>query len=104
MISPAEAEKLIQANLTTSLREDCPLSAAHGRVLRQDLIADRHLPPFDRVTMDGYALRSVALARGIRTFRIEGTQAAGMRAFALGEADDSCIEVMTGAVLPEGAD
>jgi molybdopterin molybdotransferase len=104
MLSPAEAEKLIIDNLTGFLREDCPLSAAHGRVLRQDLVADRDLPPFDRVTMDGYALRFEALARGTRKFRVEATQAAGMRAFTLGDRDDACVEVMTGAVLPAEAD
>jgi molybdopterin molybdotransferase len=62
------------------------------------------LPPFDRVTMDGYALRSSALRDGVRSFRVEALQAAGMRAFKLGPADDACIEVMTGALVPEGAD
>jgi len=54
--------------------------------------------------MDGFALRASALAEGIRTFRIEGTQAAGMIAQKLGGATDGCIEVMTGAVLPVDAD
>ena len=54
--------------------------------------------------MDGYALRAAALAAGTTTFRIERVQAAGMRAFKLGAAVDACIEVMTGAVLPVGAD
>jgi len=104
MLTPAEAEKKIREHLAPLLREDCPLALAHGRILRMDLVADRDLPPFDRVTMDGFALRSAAWAAGTRVFRIEGTQAAGMRAFALNERDDACIEVMTGAVLPEGAD
>ena len=104
MLTPAEAEKLILENLTPFHSEDCPLASALGRVLRADLCADRDLPPFDRVTMDGYALRSVELAAGKRTFRIEVTQAAGMRPFKLGAAADACIEIMTGAVLPEGAD
>jgi molybdopterin molybdotransferase len=73
-------------------------------VLRADLRADRDLPPFDRVTMDGFALRASALAQGIARFRVEATQAAGMRPFTLGPGDDACIEIMTGAVLPEGAD
>jgi molybdopterin molybdotransferase len=72
-------------------------------VLRSAVAADRDLPPFDRVTMDGYALRSSALASGSRRFRIEAIQAAGMRPFTLA-GDDGCIEIMTGAVLPEGAD
>jgi molybdopterin molybdotransferase len=104
MLTPAEAEKAIAENLASFLREDCPLAAAHGRILRADLCADRDLPPFDRVTMDGFALRSAAVAAGVREFRIEGTQAAGMRPRHLGADDAACIEVMTGAVLPKGAD
>lgn len=104
MVTPLEAEKIIRETVVPFHREDCPLPNAHGRVLRTDLRADRDLPPFDRVTMDGFAVRARALAAGVTTFRVEGVQAAGMRAFALGPADDACIEIMTGAVLPEGAD
>ncbi len=104
VITPAEADALILANLTPLLREHCPLLQAHGRVLRDDIVADRDLPPYDRVTMDGYALRAGALAKGVGKFRIGGMQAAGMRPLALPEADDACVEVMTGAVLPAGAD
>jgi molybdopterin molybdotransferase len=104
MLTPAEAEKLIADHVAPFLREDCPLTAAHGRILRQDIRADRDLPPFDRVTMDGYALRSASVAAGVRTFRVEAVQAAGQRRFLLGEAAEACIEVMTGAMLPEDAD
>ena len=104
MLTPAEAEKLICDHVAPLHREDCPLLNARGRVLRNDLRADRDLPPFDRVMMDGYALRAAALADGVRSFRVGGLQAAGMRAFKLGPEADACIEVMTGAVLPEGAD
>ena len=104
MLTPSEAERLIRENIPLLHREDCPLAAAHGRVLRADLRADRDLPPFDRVTMDGYALRAAALATGTRTFRIEGVQAAGMVPRALGATADACVEIMTGAVLPTGAD
>ena len=104
MLTPVQAEELIRANLVPFSREDCPLAAAHGRILATDLKADRDLPPYHRVTMDGYALRATALAAGVGVFQVEGTQAAGMPALKLGAADDACIEVMTGAVLPEGAD
>jgi len=104
MLTPAEAEKLILEHMLPFHREDCALVAAHRRVLQSEVRADRDLPPFDRVTMDGYALRSEALAAGTRVFRVEGVQAAGMRAFKLGAEADACIEVMTGAVVPEGAD
>ncbi len=104
MLTPAEAERFIFENLVPYHREDCPLAAAHGRVLRSPICADRDLPPFDRVTMDGYALRASSLAAGTTTFRVERVQAAGMRAFKLGAAVEACIEVMTGAVLSAGAD
>jgi molybdopterin molybdotransferase len=104
MLTPAEAEKIIFETVAPFPREDCPLGAAHGRVLRADICADRDLPPFDRVTMDGYALRATSLATGTRTFQLQATQAAGMRPFQLGPNEDACIEIMTGAVLPQGAD
>jgi molybdopterin molybdotransferase len=104
MLTPAAAEKLVLANVAPFHREDCPLAAAHGRILRADLCADRDLPPFDRVTMDGFALRAASLAAGETKFRIEGVQAAGMRPFKLADAPDACVEIMTGAVLPTGAD
>ncbi|HTU02093.1 MAG TPA: molybdopterin molybdotransferase MoeA [Candidatus Sulfotelmatobacter sp.] len=104
VLTPASADRLIFDTMPRFPREDCAISEAHGRVLLGDLRADRDLPPFDRVTMDGFALRSSALAKGVSRFRVEATQAAGMRPFALGSTDDACIEVMTGAVLPGGAD
>ncbi|HEX3730965.1 MAG TPA: molybdopterin molybdotransferase MoeA [Opitutaceae bacterium] len=104
MLTPAEAEKLILAAMPLWHREDCPIAAAHGRVLRLDLRADRDLPPFDRVTLDGYALRSASVAAGTIRFRVEAVQAAGMRPFVLGPEADACIEIMTGAALPAGAD
>jgi molybdopterin molybdotransferase len=104
LITPAEAEKLIRENTRLLHREDCPLTSAHGRVLRADLRADRDLPPFDRVTMDGYALRSSSLAAGVQVFRVEGVQAAGMLPRVLGLEPDTCVEIMTGSALPTGAD
>ena len=104
MLTPAAAEKLILENVGTFHLEDCALISAPRRVLRKEVRADRDLPPFNRVTMDGYALRAASLVGGVRVFRVEGVQAAGMRAFKLGGSSDACIEVMTGALVPEGAD
>ncbi len=103
MLTPAEAESLILASTPPMPTEDVPLAGAHGRVLRANIRADRDLPPFDRVMLDGYALRAAAGAAGTRTFRVTGLQAAGMIPQKLA-ASDACIEVATGAALPEGAD
>jgi molybdopterin molybdotransferase len=102
MLSVDEAEKKVLETMVLLPAEDCPLINAHSRVLRQPLAADRDLPPFDRVAMDGYALRSDAWQTGTRRFRVAGVQAAGTISLSLPEGE-ACIEVMTGAVLPAGA-
>ncbi|HZP59539.1 MAG TPA: molybdopterin molybdotransferase MoeA [Opitutaceae bacterium] len=103
LLTPAEAESLILGSMPHLPAEDVPLAEAHGRLLRSEIRADRDLPPFDRVMLDGYALRSAAWAGGARSFRIGGLQAAGMLPQEV-TADDICIEIATGAVLPKGAD
>lgn len=101
--SVAEAEAEILRRVPLLPTEDCPLAQAGGRVLRSPLRADRDVPPFDRVTMDGYAVRAAALEAGVRRLQVVGTQAAGMIPLTL-HGDDTCIEIATGAVLPGGSD
>ena len=74
-----------------------------GRILRQEVQAERDNPPFDRVCMDGVAVASSAYAAGSRTFRLQATQAAGAVPLTLA-APVAAIEVMTGAVMPHGTD
>lgn len=83
--------------------EVVPLAQCLGRILRQDILAERDNPPFDRVCMDGVAVASSAVAGGTRRFRVQATLAAGAVPLPL-EASDYAIEVMTGAVLPPGTD
>ncbi len=83
--------------------EPVALAAAAGRVLRQQVMAERDNPPFDRVCMDGVAIASGAFTAGTRRFRIQGTQAAGAVPLRL-DAHDTAIEVMTGAVMPHDTD
>lgn len=104
MLTPAEAEQEILNRMPSWPTENCPLADSHGRILRQSIHTDRDLPPFDRVTMDGYALRAADLKKKSRSFRIEGVQAAGMRPTELSAEANVCVEIMTGAVLPVGAD
>lgn len=73
-----------------------------GYVLAQPISMERDQPPFDRVTMDGIALRSEVNVP-LRQLRIAGTQAAGVAPMEL-KSSDQCIEVMTGAHLPHGCD
>ena len=89
--------------LSTLPVETVSLLDAHGRFLREDIIADRPLPPFDRVMMDGIAICYESFADGQRHFPIEAIQAAGEPSRSL-SSPDHCIEVMTGCALPSGCD
>lgn len=104
MLTPTEAETEILNRMPSWPSEPSPLLEAHGRILRAAIHTDRDLPPFDRVTMDGYALRAANLTKDHRTFKIQGVQAAGMRPSELSDEPGLCVEIMTGAVLPVGAD
>lgn len=103
MLTPAEADRLIGQHLQCLPIESLPLAQCAGAVLRENIYAERDQPPFDRVAMDGIALRSQSLSAALLALRIQGTQAAGDPPLTL-TADDACIEVMTGAVLPGGCD
>lgn len=103
MITVEQAEHIIQNQVRDYKTEQVPFDQATGRVLAEDILADRDMPPFNRVTMDGIAINFTSYANGNRTFHIAGTQAAGDKPLII-PGDGYCIEIMTGAVLPEWAD
>ena len=103
MTTVEQATQTILEHKIQLSEEIVPLHLATGKVLREDLLADRDFPPFDRVSMDGIAFAFQAFDRGRRTFKIEGLQAAGAPQAILGHAEN-CVEIMTGAILTSGAD
>lgn len=104
MMSFHEALKILLENTVIADVEPSALAAAAGRVLRENVLADREFPAFDRVMMDGYALRSSDWQTGQRTFHICGSSPAGRAAVPLAQEMGACVEVMTGAPCPPGAD
>lgn len=82
--------------------ESAPLDAAAGRVLADDLCADRDLPPFDRSAMDGYAVRASEIRVG-RTFAVHGDAPAGAPEIEAGP-PGTCVRIATGAPVPSGLD
>lgn len=103
LTSVAEAEKIIARHARSWGTEQLPLLESRGCILREALYADRDFPPFDRVTMDGIAIRFERFAAGQRRFPVAGIQAAGAPPLRLTD-PANCLEVMTGAMLPEGVD
>lgn len=106
LISVDEAAAIIQDQISSRTdwpTEIIPLSQAQGRILRHPVTADRPIPPFDRIMMDGITIRHSIWELGRQDFTIEATQAAGAPPISL-QNSQSCIEVMTGGVLPDGCD
>ncbi len=95
-------EQALQIILNTSQNfgvETIPFLESVGRILKEEVKADRDFPPFNRVAMDGIAINYSQFEKGQRSFLIEGIQAAGSEQMRLNN-PENCIEVMTGAVLP----
>jgi molybdopterin molybdotransferase len=76
-----------------------PLEEAMGRVLAEDVISDRDVPPFPRATMDGYACRHEDLPGPLTV--LESVPAGKIPTLKVGKGQ--CSKIMTGAMTPEGA-
>ncbi len=103
MVTVSEATSIILNHLLRTPVVSVDLQGALHRSLAEPVVADRDLPPFNRVAMDGIAINHVEWKKGRRTFVIEGTQAAGEKQRQLAQTSN-CFEAMTGAVLPAGCD
>jgi molybdopterin molybdotransferase len=102
MLTTAEAQQAIFDAMAEFPAVTVPGKQAVGAVLRQTVVAERDQPPFDRVMMDGIALKHADIADGLREIPVQALQVAGDAALRLKAGH--CIEIMTGAALPEGAD
>ena len=103
----AQVASQIRAGRRAVAAETVSLSGSLGRVLAEPVYADRDFPPFPRSTRDGFAVRSADVAADVpglapRLRRI-GEARAG-EAFAGTVGPMECVEIMTGAPVPSGAD
>ena len=103
MIDYNKALELVLERSTDYGIEQVSLDAAYGRILAKEVFADRDLPPFNRATMDGIALKYSTYEKGISAFTREGMARAGIPQLSLKDSRN-CIEIATGAILPKGAD
>jgi molybdopterin molybdotransferase len=103
MVSVEEATRIVLSNLYAPKVSKVDLSDAYGCVLGEPVHADRDFPPFNRVAMDGIAIAFDEWKSGRREFVIEEVQRAGQAQISLSDIHNA-VEVMTGAVLPDGTD
>ncbi len=103
MISEEEAKNIILKNTQNFGVEEVSFIKSVGRILKEDILANRDFPPFNSVSMDGIAINYLCFKNGQRSFKIAGIQAAGSKQLSM-KNSENCIEVMTGAVLPNNCD
>lgn len=102
MLTYKQAQRAITALSRSFGTESIALDDTDGRVLAEAIEADRDYPPFDRATMDGYAINTLAWDNGIRVFNIQQVIYAGQT----GETElqqAGCYKIMTGAPVPTSA-
>jgi putative molybdopterin biosynthesis protein len=109
LLSLDEAKQIIKQNFSPEPvgAERVSLSEAHDRVLAEDVVAPMDVPPFDRSTVDGYAVRA------IDTFGADEDRPVALKfcgQITVGESPSIVVEkgmaaeIATGAPLPKGAD
>lgn len=102
-LSVAAVQRLMLESVVAPGTEQVRLEQSLGRVLAEEVCANRDLPPHDVSSMDGYALRSADLAGIPATLEIvEDIRAGDQPGKTL--APGQCARIMTGAPLPQGAD
>ncbi|QTD36662.1 molybdopterin molybdotransferase MoeA [Polaribacter batillariae] len=107
MILVKEAKNIILNSTQNFGVKEIPFLKSVGSILKEDILADRDFPPFNRVAMDGIAVDFQEFSSRLRSnrqlkFKIEGIQPAGSAQITL-KNPENCIEVMTGAMLPKNA-
>ena len=100
LVDADEAAALVLERTALLGVESVALGDVPGRVLAEDLVAGAPLPPFPSSAVDGYAVRA---ADAGKTLRVLGESAAGRPFNGVVEAG-TAARILTGGVLPEGAD
>ena len=87
--------------------EKVPIGESNGRVLAEEVVAGFDVPPFPRASMDGYAVKakdtSGATVENPIVLQLIGIQHTG-GVFEGTVNDGECLEIATGAPMPDGAD
>ncbi|MDT8387473.1 MAG: molybdopterin molybdotransferase MoeA, partial [Thiogranum sp.] len=96
-------KRILQAVEAITSSEQLPLLSALGRITASTIIANTDVPPFDNSAMDGYAVRSDDCSGPAIRLQVIGSSFAG-RPFSGDVSPDQCVRIMTGAVMPDGAD
>lgn len=102
-LSVSAAQRCVLESVATLGVETVRLEQSLGRVMAEDVCANRDLPPYDVSAMDGFAVRSADLAGGSVELEVVEDIKAGDMPVKTVQAGQ-CARIMTGAPVPPGAD
>jgi molybdopterin molybdotransferase len=103
----AEARRTVEEQARGLNAPDVQVEAllrCRGRVLAEQMLADRDFPPFPRATRDGFAVRSADVGSPPATLKVVGEVRAGASFEGRSLSPGTAVEIMTGAPVPDGAD
>jgi molybdopterin molybdotransferase len=103
MIAVEEAQQRVLDEVEVLGAERVAFNESLGRVLREDIKAPRDVPDGDNTAMDGYAVRAEDIANAPVKLKVIENLPAGTVATKRVE-PGTAIRIMTGALMPEGAD
>ena len=107
MVTADEALRIILDATSRLKSEKVRLTDLLGRVLAEDVVAGENLPPFDNSSMDGFAVLMADLVAASEanpvTLQVVGESSAG-NPYPKKLKGGSAVRVMTGGMIPRGAD
>jgi molybdopterin molybdotransferase len=103
MISVDKALGIILENVFSLDTVTTGINSAFGRVLAEDIVSDIDIPPFNKSAMDGYAVRASDLSDVPSSLKVIDSISAGSISRKKLQ-PGTCVKIMTGAPVPEGAD
>lgn len=99
MITIEEAKEILRKIKCAPETEEVPLTESLGRVLGQDIVSPINMPPFNKSAMDGYALKADDPSKRYEIVEVIAAGAVPAKTIQTGQ----CAKIMTGAMVPEGA-
>jgi molybdopterin molybdotransferase len=105
LLTVVEAQaRILDAVTAITATETLPLRETLGRVLAENIVSPINVPSHTNSAMDGYAIRAADLpSEGVRSYPMPGTSWAG-RPWLTPIEPGQAIQIMTGGMMPEGAD
>ncbi len=100
MILLEEAYKIIMDSAFELNHKKVELSKVLNRILAEDVISDINMPPFDKSAMDGYACRLEDIKNELEVIEIIPAGKPPQKIIS----KNLCSKIMTGAMIPQGAD